>query len=227
METFRLGGLSISADHAKELAWPYLNQPGNWSYPAYDSYTGSGDRNTVGPQDTLAAGLLNAGQNSLTAQYSFLGLVDEINVLLQNKCLTGTLDQAGPRTLESVARLFGVLDGKRTPELRLIKLSKILHLKRAGLLPLYDDNLWRCYGKLGTPRMCNVPGRSNYQFMHDWLPEIQADLRDGMALWHDIATLAPVGGPEVTPLRALDIVAWRLVEEIEPRKRKRVRRRRA
>jgi hypothetical protein len=50
METLRLGGLTISTDHVKELARPYLNQPGNWSYPAYDSYTGCGDRNTVGPQ---------------------------------------------------------------------------------------------------------------------------------------------------------------------------------
>lgn len=60
----------------------------------------------------MAAGLLNAGQNALTAHYSFLGLVDEINVLLQNEYLIGTHDQAGSRTLEAVARLYGVLDGK-------------------------------------------------------------------------------------------------------------------
>jgi hypothetical protein len=69
--------------------------------------------------------------------------------------------------------------------------------------------------------MSDVPGRSNYQFMCDWLPEIQVDLRNGMQHWKDIAALAPAGGPGVTPLRALDMVAWRLVEEVEPRKRNR------
>lgn len=222
-ETFRVGGLTVSADHALELAGPYLTERG-WSYPAYDSYPGNGDRNSVGPQDTLAAGLLNAGQNALTAQYTFLDLAGDLNQRLGCLPLDESLDVAGPQTLEAIARLFGVLDGRRTPELKRIKLSKILHLKRPSLLPLYDDNIWRCYGKLGNPRMRSVPGRSNYQFMVDWLPEIQSDLRDGMALWTEVAALAPAGGPEVRPLRAFDIVAWRLVDELEPRKRKRVRR---
>lgn len=71
-----------------------MNQYGQWSYPAYDSYQGNGDRNSVGPQDALAAGL-NAGQNPLTTQYSFLGLLDKIDPLLRNEHLTGTLDVAG------------------------------------------------------------------------------------------------------------------------------------
>jgi hypothetical protein len=221
--TFRIGGLTISADHAVDLAGPYLTRQG-WSYPAYDSYPGNGDRLSVGPQDTLAAGLLNAGQNALTAQYTFLDIMDDLNKLLPAPDLNGSLDEAGPHTLEVIALLFGVLDKRHTPQLKRIKLSKILHLKRPSLLPLYDDNIWRCYGKLGNPRMQNVPGRSNYQFMVDWLPEIQSDLRDGMALWRKVAALAPAGGPVVTPLRALDIVAWLRVEELEPRKRKRVRR---
>jgi hypothetical protein len=68
--------------------------------------------------------------------------------------------------------------------------------------------------------MTNVKGRSNRQFMTDWLPFIQDDLRKGLQHWTEIAALAPADGPVVTPLRALDMVAWRLVEENEPRLRR-------
>lgn len=71
-EKLTLGGLDVSVEHAKELAWTYMNETGNWSYPAYDSYPGNGDPDSVGPQDVLAAGLLNAGQNPLTTQYTFV-----------------------------------------------------------------------------------------------------------------------------------------------------------
>lgn len=222
-EKLILGGLKVTVEHAKELAWEYMNQYGEWSYPAYDSYGGNGDPNSVGPQDGLAAGLLNAGQNPLTTQYSFLTLLKEIDPLLCNEHLTGTLDEAGAETLSAIAKLYGVLDGKSTPQLRLVKLAKILHLKRPGLLPLYDDHIWRCYGKLGNKRMDSVKGRSNTDFMIAWLPEVKKDLTNGLEHWTEIAALAPPRGPKVTPLRALDMVAWRLVEEKDPRKRKRVR----
>jgi len=94
-ENLILGGLEVSVEHAKKLASEYMNQHGLWSYPAYDSYEGNGDRNSVGPQDSLAAGLLNAGQKTLTTQYSFLRLLKHIDPLLCSEHLTGTLDEAG------------------------------------------------------------------------------------------------------------------------------------
>ena len=75
--------------------------------------------------------------------------------------------------------------------------------------------------------MSSVKGRSNANFMIDWLPHIQKDLKEGLQHWTEIAALAPAGGPKVTPLRALDMVAWRLVEEKDPKRRKRNRRRSA
>jgi hypothetical protein len=56
---------------------------------------------------------------------------------------------------------FGVLDRKeRTTAVRLTKLSKVLQLKRPGLIPLYDDNVWRAYSKRGNVRVAPVRGRS-------------------------------------------------------------------
>lgn len=219
-EKLSIGGLEVSVEHAMGLARTYMNEYGKWSYPAYDSYPGNGDPDSVGPQDTAAAGLLNAGQNALKAQCSFLGLIPEINKRLRTEHLTGTLDEAADVTFSAIADLYGVLDRRKTPQLRLVKLAKILHLKRPGLLPLYDDNIWRAYGKLGNPKITHTKGRSTTQFMLDWLPFIQSDLRNGLEHWREIAALAPAGGPVVTPLRALDMVAWRLVEEEEPRRRK-------
>lgn len=66
-----------------------------------------------------------------------------------------------------------------------------------------------------------VKGRSWKDLALAWLPEIRKDLRDGLEHWTDIAALGPAGGSAATPLRALDTVAWRLVEEKDPRPRKR------
>lgn len=218
MTILTIGGIEVTVEDARKLAVTYLHGPGLWSYPVYDRYVGNGDPDTVGPQDALAAGLLNAGQKALQTQYTFEKLIPDINLLLGSEHLTGTLDEAGEPTLAAIADLFGVLDGSDTPQLQIIKLSKILHLKRPGLFPLYDDHIWRAYGKLGNRKMTFTKGRSNRQFMVDWLPLVQEDLRRGLQHWTEIASLAPEDGPTVTPLRAMDMVTWRLVEEIEPRR---------
>jgi hypothetical protein len=44
-----------------------------------------------------------------------------------------------------------------------------------------------------------------------WLPEVQADLVAGKDHWETIAAMAT--GPAITPLRAMDMVTWRLIHE--------------
>ncbi len=50
-EKLTLGGVDVSVEHAKELAWTYMNETGNWSYPAYDALPGNCD-----PEPLPAAG---------------------------------------------------------------------------------------------------------------------------------------------------------------------------
>lgn len=219
-ETLTIGGFNdIGVSYARDLACGYMNERGKWSYPIYDGYGGSGDPDTVSLQDTLAVALLNAGQNPVATQYTFLGLLGEINEKLADKRLTGSLVDASDSTLEAIAELFGVLDRKDpTPGVRLTKLSKVLHLKRPDLIPLYDNNIWRCYAKLGNPRVEPVRGRSWEDFALAWLPAVRKDLQDGLQDFQDMAALAPEGEPAPTPLRVLDMVAWRHVEKVAPRK---------
>lgn len=221
-ETLTIGGFNdISVRDATDLAKGYMNEYGKWSYPVYDSYGGSGDPDTVSLQDTLAVALLNAGQNPVTTQYTFLGLLEKINEKLADPRLTGSLADASDSTLEAIAALFGVLDRKDpTPGVRLTKLSKVLHLKRPDLIPLYDNNIWRCYAKLGNPRVKPMRGRSWEDFALVWLPAVRKDLQDGLQHWQAMAELAPKGRPVPTPLRVLDMVAWRHVEKVAPRKPK-------
>jgi hypothetical protein len=187
-ENLAIGGLDVSVENAKKLARQYMHGPGIWSYPAYDRYPGNGDPDSVGPQDFLAAGLLNAGQKPLKTQYTFEDLSEDINTRLANIPQFGTLDRADDATLKAIADLFGVLDRKKpTPAVRLTKLSKVLHLKRPGLLPLYDDHVFRAYCKLGTVRVEPVLGRSWKDFALVWLPEIRQDLRDGLQHWRETA----------------------------------------
>jgi hypothetical protein len=220
-ETLTVGGFEIGVDYARDLADAYMNQYGKWSYPVYDSYAGSGKPDTVELQDTLAVALLNAGQNPVTTQYTFVDLLEDINTRLGDKRLSGSLAEASDSTLEAIAELFGVLDRTDpTPGVRLTKLSKVLHLKRPDLIPLYDNNIWRCYAKLGNPRVEPVKGRSWKDFALAWLPAVRQDLRDGLQHWQGMASLAPEDGPVPTPLRVLDMVAWRHVEKVAPRRAK-------
>ncbi|MFH5878284.1 hypothetical protein [Arthrobacter sp. NA-172] len=68
-------------------------------------------------------------------------------------------------------------------------------------------------------------GRPQFLTGIAWLPHIKKDVKRASMHWTGIAAFAPADGPKMTPLRALDMVAPRLVEEKDLRKRGRVRRR--
>jgi hypothetical protein len=208
-----VGGLRTSVDHAYELAKGYLTEPG-WSYPAYDGYPGTPDSRQVGPQDLPAAGLLNAGQQPLKTYYGFLNLLDVMNARLAHKDIKGRLEEASPETLEAITNLYATHMDDPQPQVQLTKMSKVLHRKRPGLLPLFDLYVLRAYSYRGeTPRVAPPPPgkRPGKSWVAAWLPEVQTDLVAGMNHWQAIAAMAK--GPAITPLRAMDMVTWRLIHE--------------
>lgn len=217
-----VGGFSEPVEKATRLVREYVSEYGKWSYPAYDGYLRHAPTDDVRQQDLLAAALLNAGQQPIPTYYGLLQILPEINRRLEDPHLTGTLEEASNDTLDAIANLYGILDDHPQHQVQLVKLSKVLHRKRPELLPLYDKNVWRCYSQFGNPvRVVPVRRRSDKKRVQAWLPHVQADLRAASMHWRELAGLA--SEPTISPLRALDILAWRLVDDATPRKKRRPR----
>lgn len=221
-ETITVGGFTVPIEKASRLVEEYLTEYGRWSYPAYDGYLRDDPTDDVRQQDLLAAALLNAGQQPIPTYYGLLEILPEINHRLADPRLTGTFEDASDDALDAIAELYGILDDRPQHQVQLVKLSKVLHRKRPHLLPLYDKNVWRCYSQFGDPvRVVPVSRRSDRKRMRAWLPHVQADLRAASTHWHELAAMA--SDPPISSLRALDIVAWRLVDEATPRQNRRSR----
>ncbi|WP_444664285.1 DUF6308 family protein [Cellulomonas sp. CW35] len=206
--TVRVGARSTTVDDAFVFVRRYLNAPEErWSYPAYDEYPGAAT-DLLGPQDLFAPELLNAGLN-LGSYYAFLSVLDEVNAALAAVPTGVALDEAENVAVTAVADLIGVLDDPSIPGVKLTKLSKVLHRKRPSLIPLYDEQIRRCYQD-GDGAPVPAANRTWREFATLWLGAVQADLASQLDVWRALAALTPPGGPTITPLRALDIVGWRL-----------------
>lgn len=208
MTTLTVGGASISVDEATDLVGTYVaNKTRTWAYPAYDAYPGHPGAE-LGRADLLAPALLNAGQNPIETYYGFETLLQPLNAGLARLDLTTTLAAAGDDTIDAIAQLYGVLDTTKPKHISLTKLSKVLHRKRPGLLPLYDRNIRACYVHIGRAPVPLDRNRSWTELSRVWVRALQEDLTDHLSEWTTLAELAP--GPAISPLRALDIVGWHL-----------------
>lgn len=209
MSQVQVGGRAWDLDEATRFVTRYLTTPAeNWAYPAYDGYPGApGD--LVGPQDLFAPELLNAGLD-LGAYYAFLGALDEVNVRLAAVPTAVDLADATTADIEAIVHVIGVLDRPAIAGVRLTKLSKVLHRKRPRIFPLYDEHIRRCYQDGDGAPVRPKKGRSWETFAGLWLAAVRKDLTSQRSTWDALASLTPEGGPPITPLRALDIVGWRL-----------------
>lgn len=207
-ETVRVGGVEQPLDSVLEYAANYLGGSGQWAYPAYDSYPGTPGEQ-VGDADLLAVCLLNAGQALIPSYYGLQKLVPAMNEALANPALQGTFAEANADTLAAIADLFGILDAQPTYQVGKTKLMKVLHRKRPELIPLFDENIRRCYSELGTKPVPPMKHRTHRDFAVAWLPVLQEDLTGQRVVWDKIAAMADPRVP-ITPLRAIDLVGWRM-----------------
>lgn len=207
-EMVRVGGVEKPRNEVLEFAAEYLSGNGAWAYPAYDSYPGTPGR-SVGDADLLAVCLLNAGQQMIPSYYGLQGLADAMNETLSHPALTGSFADADSQTLGAVADMFGILDRLPTQHVGKTKLMKVLHRKCPELIPLYDENIRRCYSVLGDRPVPAVKGRLHRDFALAWFPVLQRDLREQRELWDEIVRMADPNIP-ITPLRALDIIGWHM-----------------
>ncbi len=213
MTMVRVGGQQVPRDEAMTFARDYLGAQPPWrsAYPAYDSYEAARARGPLTEADLLAPALLNVQQMSLRAYYELLEALPRLSSLLDDLDPELSLVAAQPDHLHAIGALYGVLDDSDVHGTRGTRLSKILHRKRPALIPLYDEQVRRCYqvGEGTHGQGAPVPpvkGRSWADFMVAFAGAVQEDLVTQLDTWEAIAGLA--ADPPITPLRALDIIAW-------------------
>jgi len=202
----RIGGIEVDRGLALESARGYLSRRDRFGYPAYDSFASEGGPWRISDADFVAPVLLNAEMNSRTF-YALEGIRDHLEHWLAGVPLDARLVEAGPAELTKLGELFSVLDSDDLPvDARGALLAKVMHRKRPAFIPLYDRLVDYCYrGVEGAP----IP-KDRKRGWRAFLPllgqGIIDDLVAGREFFEQVAALAT--NPVITPLRALDIVAW-------------------
>lgn len=205
--TVQVGGLRLDRTDALALAHVYLARGMRSSgYPAYDTYDADRAAGPLIDADLLAPVLLNVRQLGIRT-YSFLrDAVDTLQEVLDEIPSELDLAVATDDQLQLLGRLFAAVDDNAIPGARGTVLSKVLHRKRPRFIPLYDTRVGHVYQVEGTPPVPVVAGRSWHDFAIAYGSALRDDLQADPDFWDEVAALGRSG--PVTPLRALDVVAW-------------------
>lgn len=208
-DTITVGNRSVAADAAVIYAQRYLQTPAeHWAYPAYDGYLQETATAALTEADLLAPVLLNVRHIDLRTYYGLLEELPRLQSLLDRLPAETTLAQASEQELALVGQLFSGIDEKRLHGASGTTLAKILHRKRPTLIPLYDKHVGSCYQHgVGAPVPVERARRWD-SFVPLFARAVERDLTTHIDVWTEICALA--SGPPITPLRALDIVAWHL-----------------
>lgn len=207
----RVGGRTVDPLIAQEWVREYLNgRPGQFGYPSYDGYRTNEDSDRLCDGDLLAPVLLNV-QVKIRSFADLCACREQLESALRAVPTDIDLAVADKSALSSVGALFAVLDSTSRPRNVLgTTLAKVVHRKRPNLVPLYDEQVRRVYQDGDTAPLPPVTGRSWVNFMVLLAGRMQDDLNRALDFWDELTMMRPAGGPPVSRLRALDIVAWRL-----------------
>lgn len=202
----RVGGALVERERAIGWAREYLTGSGAWAYPAYDAYHPLSDPHRIEDADLLAPVLLNVNRLTLKAYYGLREQRNRLQESLSAIPVDAELISAEDDDLEPIRMLFSVLDDPGIPDVQGTILAKILHRKRPGFIPLYDERIRRCYQVGQRAPLPPRRGRPWGEFFVALALAMRNDLVDQLDTWTQIADLAT--DPRITLLRALDVVAW-------------------
>jgi Family of unknown function (DUF6308) len=206
MRELRIGGVVVDRDAALDHARHYLTDGSGWAYPSYDGYEADHAAGRLSDAGLLAPVLLNVSHMSIRTYEGLQAVHATLDGHLASVPVDLDLAQACHDDLQLLGPLFAVLDGDGVWGARGTVLAKVLHRKRPRFIPLYDEQVRRVYQDGADAPVPWVEGRSWQDFIILYAAAVGEDLRREATLWNEIAALAP--GPPITPLRALDIVAW-------------------
>jgi hypothetical protein len=214
-DQIRIGKVTRPLTQAIEWVRAYTDvkrnrtDPEPYAYPAYDHFqAGRDDPNRLSDADLLVPGLLNAPV-SIRSFYALQALREPLGSALRQPDLLlplATID-APDRIAAMVHPLYAVLDQSSRPHGVLeTTLSKILHRKRPHSIVLHDRWIRACY--LGTDTVPHTHHRRSADYMAAVTTAIAADIREQPQAFAalDDATSTP---GDLTPVRLLDIVAWK------------------
>lgn len=209
MDKVRIGGLTVDRGGALDHARRYLTDGVGWAYPSYDAYERHRAAGPLTDADLLAPVLLNVSRMHIKTYEALQAKRAKLDEHLARVPLGLDLADARADDLAVLGDMFAVLDGPGVWGARGTVLAKVLHRKRPRFVPLYDEQVRGVYQNgegAPVPALPRRTRRAWRDFVVLYGAAVQADLRREADLWAEIASLAP--GPPITPLRALDIVAW-------------------
>lgn len=209
-----VGSHEVAVARARELVGHYLNGDfGGYAYPSYDGYRTNDNPDELCDGDFLAPVLLNVNVKIRTFAY-LRACSDTLTAQLQDVPKDVDLATAEETEIRAMARLFSILDSEARPlGTRGTTLSKVLHRKRPLIVPLYDRNVRQVYqkGKNGTAAPIEFARKRSWEdFVYQLARAMRDDLERAPEMWDELAGLTPPDAPQISRLRALDILAWRL-----------------
>jgi hypothetical protein len=212
MTKLTIGNRRITVGDAKSWVNKYTSTPSNpkkpFGYPSYDTYdTGGSDLLVDG--DLLAPVLLNV-RLSIAAYTSLQAMAPHLDAQLGQIDTNASIIDDHP--LEIIGHLYEPLDQPVRPHgVKGTTLSKVLHRKRPGFIPLFDREIRKCFSekhKSGPARIPYDRHRTWSTYMSLLAAEIRNDLLAAPEHWEDVRS-ANGGDYPITLLRCFDIVAWR------------------
>lgn len=204
-----IGSLTVTNEEARRLIQGYVTageDGGLFAWPSYDALV-TNERPELVEADLLAPALLNAA----VGIRSFSELKQRLPAL--NEALAGLdvdahLADGTDETLRAIGACYAILDDRRPYGVRGTTLAKILHRKCPRLVPLYDQLVFACY----AGRLPIEPDRPWSTYLTLLAAEVQSDLHSFD--WPRLIDRVKVaGGLELTPVRALDILARRVASQ--------------
>ncbi len=217
MDALRIGGIVVDRGKALAHARRYLTDGTGWAYPAYDAYERDRAAGPLTDPDLLAPVLLNVSRMRIKTYEALQAKREELDEHLARIPLSLNLIDADAADLAVLGGMFAVLDGPGVWGARGTVLAKVLHRKRPRFVPLYDEQVRAVY-QVGPDAPVKPPPRRTRRTWRDFVvlyaEAVREDLRREADTWAEIAALAP--DPPITPLRALDIVAWKAGQPGQP-----------
>lgn len=221
-----IGGVRISMAIAEEWVRAYTAAghsagPAPYAYPAYDLYDCEhNDPCRLSDADLLAPALLNV-RPTVRGFYVLQRMRGQLEAALHNEDLRHPLSEVDDhdRIAAMVKPLYAALDDPDQDHFGVsgTTLSKVLHRKRPKSIVLHDRWVRSCYVHADGP-VRTVRRRLWADYMTELTAAVGADLRNQSEEFTRLGR-ASSANPALTPVRLLEIVAWRSRRKSHPGER--------